>query len=387
MTVKDLFDFVFCCLSQDQQHQIEIAFKNNKPAAIYQAQENLVKEKYAYRCQKCGKTYPFLQLVNNDMLLDPKSFAKPTGTLYKVKKAAVLFCNSHYYVPNKKTLIKFELDSNQTSNQTDSIPIIGGVYHTKMSPDEHYIATETFGGTIQIIDTHSKLPIAKKQRTKVNGAFIFTHDHKLLYFFEDAIHCWDFLAHGDATVWTISEQRKKDYGYPKTVCSNILYNSSAQSYIFEFNGIVSTYVVAIKDMALQQEWLLPAAPTWSKLVYSSEQKQYTLSEKDYLVIYDLDFNIVEKFTPPHMISISDGNGQFPVTRHVSQHPHRTFLSPDGKWLLLDYFNYVILMRREDLDIKFCLFSYKGGTTRYMGFVDNDHIWYTWGDTTYIQQIK
>ena len=387
MTINDILDFVFCCLPPDQQEQIEVAIKNNEPAAIFRAQENLVKERYAYRCQKCGKLYPFLQLEHKGALLDPKLYAKPAGTLYKGKKAAVLFCNSHYYATNKKTLLKFEMDSNFAIQQSDSIPIMGGVYHTKMSPDKRYIATETFGGTIQIIDAHTKLPIAKKQRTDVNGAFIFTDDHKLLYFFEEAIHCWDFQNQANVIVWSISEQRKKALRYPTITCSDILYNSKEQTYIFDLKGVDSCYIVTIKDMALQQEWLLPAASARSHLVYSAEQNQYTLSEKDQVVIFDSDFNVVEKFTPPHIITHTDGGGTFPIVRHKYQHPQRTFLSPDGRWLLLDYFQYVILMRREDLDIKFCLFSYKGGATRYMGFMDNNHIWYAWGDTTYIQKIE
>ena len=56
---KELFDFVFCCLSQEQQRQIEIALKNNTPTPVYHAQENLVKEKAEYRCKKCGKNGDF----------------------------------------------------------------------------------------------------------------------------------------------------------------------------------------------------------------------------------------------------------------------------------------------------------------------------------------
>lgn len=387
MNAKDLFDFVFCCLPPDQQKQIEHASNSNLASIIYQAQENLIKEKYAYRCQTCGKTYPFLQLEHEDTLLDPESYAKPSGKLYKGKKSAVFFCKDHYYATNKKSLLKFELTWDRTFRQTDSYPIMGGVYHIIVSPDERYIATETFGGTLQIVDTHTKLPIAQKQKTSINGAFILTNDHKLLYFFEDAIRCWDFLGHTDTVIDTITDQQKAKYGYPKTVCKNILYNSTSQTYLFEFNGISSTYVVAIKDMASHQEWLLPAAPTRSKLVYSAEQDLYTLSQKDHVAIYDAAFHVVETFTPPRIKIIHDGGGRFPVTRHISQYPSRTFLSPDGKWILLDYFNYVILMGREDLEIKFCLFSYTGRATLHMGFVDSKHIWYAWGDTTYIQQIE
>lgn len=385
--VTDLFDFVFCCLTQEQQSQLEIALENNIPAPVHQAQENLVKEKSGYRCNKCGRFYPFLQLDYRNTLIDPKKYAKPTGNLYKGKKAAVVFSDHGYYAKNKKTLLKFEVDAEHNIRQTDTIPVMGGVCYTILSQDEKYIATATFPGTVEIIDTYTKQPVAKKQKTKNCGAFIFTHDHKVLYFFKDAIRCWDFLNHRDVIVWNIPEQQKLHFGYPKMVCDNILYNNRNQSYIFEFNGRKNTYVVAIKDMALEQEFLLPPAPTLSKLVYSKELDQYTLSTKDFVIIYDSNFCAVEKFSPPHIIRNLDGGGMFPVIRYKDDHPTRTILSPDGKWLLLDYSRTVILMKREGYEITFCLFSYTGKVAQHMGFVDCNHFWYTWGDTTYIQQIE
>lgn len=384
---KELFDFVFCCLSQEQQNQIEIAIKNNMPAPIYHAQENLVKEKSGYRCKKCGKLYSFLQLDYKHTLMNPQKYSKPAGNLYKGKKAAVVFCDRYYYAQNKKTLLKFEVDTEHNVRQTDTIPIMGDVYHTIVSQDEKYIATETFQGTIEVIDTYTKLPVAKKQKTPINGAFIFTYDHKLLYFFEDAIRCWDFINNEDMIVRSIPEQQKLHFGYPKIVCDNILYDSRTQTHLFQFNGRGDTYVVVQKDMGVERELQLPAAPTLSKLVYSEEQNQYTLTEKSHVVIYDSDFDVVERFASPRMICIHDGGGMFPVTRHVSEHPNRTFLSPDGKWLLLDYFNSIILMRREDKEICFCLYSYTGKAAQNMGFTDCSRFWYTWGDTTYIQQIE
>ena len=384
---KDLFDFVFCCLSQEQQSQLEIAFNNNHPTPVYQAQENLVREKCGYRCKKCGRFYPFLQLDYENTLIDPKKYAKPAGNLYKGKKAADVFSEHEYFAKNKKTLLKFEVDTAFNVSQTDIIPIMGDVYHTILSRDKKYLATETFRGTIEIINTQTKLPVAKKQKTRINGAFIFANDHKLLYFFEDAIRCWDFLNHQDVIVMAVSDAQKKHFGCPKIVCDNILYNNRTQIYLFQFTDKTHTYVLAIKDMALDREYLLPAAPIWGKLIYSAEQNQYTLVEKGHVVIYDSDFRVAERFASPRMIHIHDGGGMFPVTRHVSEHPNRTFLSPDGKWLLLDYFNSIILMRHEDKRIHFCLFSYTGNVAQHMGFVDCNHFWYTWGDTTYIQQIE
>ena len=104
------------------------------------------------------------------------------------------------------------------------------------------------------------------------------------------------------------------------------------------------------------------------------------------VIYDGNFNITETFAYPQLRRISDGGGIFPITQQTSGYPHRIFLSPDGRWILLDYFTSVLLMKHEGYEIKFSLFSYTGKTAQYMGFVDNQHFWYTWGDTTYIQEI-
>ena len=385
ITAKDFLDFVFCCLSQEQQSQLEIS--NHNPTSVYQAQENLVKETHGYRCKKCGRFYPFLHLDYDNMLIDPKTYAKPAGNLYKGKKSADVFSENEYYAKNKKTLLKFEIDEGKNIRQTDTIPIMGDVYHVILSQDKKYLATETFGGTIEIIDTQTKMPVAKKRKTNINGVCIFTNDHKLLYFFEDAIRCWDFLNNQDVIVVPVSDAQKQKFGYPKIVCYNILYNNRTQTYLFLFRDKTHAYVVAVKDMALDREYLLPPAPVLSELVYSEAQDLYTISENGYVTIYDSDFCVVERFLPPHIIKFIDGGGVFPVTRFVSDQPNRSFLSPDGKWLLLDYSYFIILMQRENKEIHFCLFSYTGKTAKHMGFVDCNHFWYTWGDTTYIQQIK
>lgn len=384
---KELFDFVFCCLSEAQKRQIGMAMENITPKTVYYAQDNLVAEKSGYRCDKCGKLYPFLRLDYQNTLIDPKNYAKLAGKNYQYKKAAVAFLERHYYAQNKNTLLKFEVDSDQSVRQTDTIPIMADVYHTIFSQDETYIATETFRGTIEIIDARTKQSVARKQKTPINGSFVFTDEHKLLYFFDDAIRCWDFLEKTDVIILPIPEQWKIHCGNAKVVCNNIFFNSKEQAYMFEFPGRKNTYVVSIKNMRLEREMLLPAVPALCKLVYSEKRNQYTHIDKDHVVIYDSNFDVVERFTPPHIIKIHDGGGKFPITRHKVLHPLRTYLSPDGKWLLLNYFNYVILMRHEDKEIQFCLYSYTGKTAQSMGFIDNDRFWYTWGDTTYIQKME
>lgn len=78
------------------------------------------------------------------------------------------------------------------------------------------------------------------------------------------------------------------------------------------------------------------------------------------------------FSEDDKLLYSNGGAYFPITIHENDYPHRIFLSPDGKWILLDYFMSVILMKRENYEIKYCLFSYKGRTAQDMGGVDSKH---------------
>ena len=86
ITANQIFDFLFCCLSPEQQAQIDVALANNLPAPIYEAQTSLIKEKQGYRCNKCGKIYPFLQLDHEGILYDPAHFSKNTKIIRKGKK-------------------------------------------------------------------------------------------------------------------------------------------------------------------------------------------------------------------------------------------------------------------------------------------------------------
>jgi len=387
--VNKLFDFVFCCLSQEQQEMVYIAAENHNPRAVYDAQQNLLREKHGYRCSICGKLYPYIELDYQDIQIDPRKYAKVAGTLRKGRKAAVVFDGQYYYAQNKKTLLKFEENTDDVFQKIDTIPIMGEVYHTIISSDEKYIATETFGGTIAVLDVNTKQYIAKKLQTKINGNFIFTQDNGLLFFHKDNIILWDFCRDAEHVVWSVPAEWK-NYGNPQKqihiVCANIIYNRKEQTYLYVCDAREKTYVVVLKDMQLQQVVELPGKPANSKLVFEENLNQYTLPTNNDVIIYDSDFCIVETIVPPHIVKNHDGGGIFPVTRHVTKNPNRVFISPDGKWLLLDYFTSVVLMRHEDFNVEYCLYSYTGKAAQHMGFVDNNHFWYTWGDTTYIQEI-
>lgn len=390
ITANQIFDFLFCCLSPEQQAQIDVALANNLPAPIYEAQTSLIKEKQGYRCNKCGKIYPLLQLDHEGILYDPAHFSKNTKIIRKGKKAAVIFQNHGYYAYSKNTLLKMEPDTEGNYQQTDEIPIMKEVYHAVQSPDERYIATETFRDTIDIIDSQTKQSIAKRRKTPLNGQFIFTEDNQLLYFFREAIHCWDFLHNSDEVIWQAPQQWKTCGDSNKEIrigCKNVLYNSLEHTYLFQCCAGNTTYLVFIQDLAFIKAERIENVPTLCELVYSPDTDRYTLPLQDSLVIYDSVFQVAEKLCVPQVLCIQDGGGMFPISRHKSRCPYRAFLSPNGKWLLLDYFNYAVLMNHESKEIKFCLYSHTGKVAQRMGFVDNDHFWYTWGDTTYIRQIS
>ena len=388
--MRKLFDFVFCCLPQEQQEMVYTAAENHNPRAVYDAQQNLLREKHGYRCSICGKFYPYIELDYQNMRSDPRKYSKIAGNLRKGKKAALVFGKQYYYAKNKKTLIKFEADSDGIFRETDRIPVMADVYICIVSDDEKYIATETLKGTIEIIDICSKQPIARKQNTPIRGKILFTPDNQLLYFYKDSIRLWDFQKNTDLAVWMVPEEWKQcdDPQRPiHIVCMSTFYNDREKAYFFVLDAREATYVVSMRNMELGRVVKLPGVPAGNKLVFEETLNQYTFATKDHVIVYDSDFRELEKFVPPCIVKNHDGGGIFPVARHSIRVPSRVYLSPDGEWLLLYYLGTVVMMRHEDLTIQFCIYSDTGKTATQMGFVDSSHFWYTWGDTTYIQEIS
>lgn len=130
---------------------------------------------------------------------------------------------------------------------------------------------------------------------------------------------------------------------------------------------------------------LPRTPAFVDLVFAEAVNQYTFCDGNDVLLYDVDFLAAERFSPPQIIELRSG-GTFPITRHKScPYPHRTLISPNKKWLLLDYLTAIVLMECKGRKVRFCLTS-QGGQLGRMGFLDSRHFWYTKGDTTYIQPI-
>lgn len=378
--------FLYCCLSQEQKEQLEKDLDNGKNQTAYLLQRNLVKEKEGFRCSVCGRFYPVKQIWYRDEMIEPKRAAKLAGKPEKFKKAAVAFCGDHYYAQSKKTLLKFEIDADRKARQTDEIPLMGGVCHAILSGDEKYIATETFGHTVEIIDASTKQIVGRKRQRRINGAFAFDQHNKLLWFFEDAIRCWDFLADKEEIIWQVPAEWKDSPQPGYVVCSNVICNRKDNSHWFQCNAGRADYAVVIKDRVVEKVVQLPHVPALHHLLYAQEQDVYTLTTEDSILLLDGNGQITETCACPQVQLTSDGGGEFCIARFSPKGPLRACLSPDGIWILLDYGTSVLLMRRKDGEICHCINSCTGRTAQRMGFVDNRHFWYTWGDTTYIQEI-
>ena len=100
--MRQLFDFVFCCLSEEQRKLVDASIENNDSKAVYDAQKNLLREKHGYRCSVCGKFYPYIELDYQNARTDPRKYAKAADTPRKGKKVAIVFNGQYYYAKNKK---------------------------------------------------------------------------------------------------------------------------------------------------------------------------------------------------------------------------------------------------------------------------------------------
>ena len=372
--------YLCCCITQQEREEIELEIADGKYAALYRHQERFVKEKHGYRCTACGAVHPYLRIEYEGTQIDPNVLSKPSGKVWKYKKAAEAYFADRYYARNRKSLLKFEMDAEGNMHLTDETPVMGGVYHTRLSGEERYLATETMSGTIGIVDIRTKELIAKKTKCGINGAFAFAQEEKLLYFYQNAIRCWDFLTGEEKVLWQTPGP------WNRTVCRHVTYNSRNCSHVFQLSACNEAYAVAVSGTAVAEPVQLPKMPVLSKLEYAEGLDCYTIAASGEGIVFDGQFGLVGTVPYPYLVKHSDGGGFFPVTRFGREQPQCIFFSPDGKWILLDYFTAVILMKAEGYAPKFCLFSYTGKTAQHMGFTDDGHFWYTWGDTTYVQEL-
>lgn len=379
-----------CCRTPEELAALRADMEAGNTTSARQIQSNLTKEKTGYRCTVCGAFYPFLTIRHMGDLIDHKSLSRPIGSLQKYKKSSEVFRGDHYYASNKKTLLKFRIDADGNACQAEEIPMMGGVYHVDVSDDGRYVATETFGGTIAVIDAETKETIARKRSCKLNGDFRLSHGERLLYYKDDAVHCWDFMEDRETVLW----QAPGDW-IPQTDNGRVYHSHCAavlrldrERMLFQLipGDSSGQYALILRGMTPEGLFRIEKSPVLSHLSYEPNLDQYTLPTRDKVIVYDRDFRPIDLITFPELRVYQDGGGIFPITKFEEQLLHHAYLSPEGNWVLLDYFNYILLMERHTGLLRYCVYSYTGRATRFMGFADEAHIWYNWGDSTYVMEI-
>lgn len=378
--------FLYCCLTQEQKEKLAEDLDNGRNQTAYLLQRNLIREKEGFRCSICGRFYPMQQIWYQGRINAPKAVARLAAKPAKFKKAAMVFCGDHYYAKNKNTMLRFDIGADKVASITDEIPVMNGVYHATLSMDEKYMATLTFGDTLAIIDLSTRQIIARKRNWHTNEAVAFTQQNQLLCFLKEEIRCWDFIRNKEWVIWQVPAEWKAAPKPVIVVCCNVFYNRSTNTHWFQCIDGKADYAVVIRDLAVDKVVQLPKVPAWHDLVYTPEQDLYTLTTGDCILLLDEDGRIKASYGYPQMSLTSDGGGEFCIVSFPPKGPQRAFLSPDGKWMLLDFFTAVMLMKREDGTIHHCISSSTGRTAPEMGFVDDRHFWYVWGDTTYIQEL-
>ena len=380
-------DYLFCCRTPEELEAVRLEVAQGQYQGVYRIQSNLAKEKTGYRCTTCGQGYPFLAIHHQGAVIDPKSLSRPIGRLSRHKKSACVFRGDHYYAVNQKKLLRFEISRDGNVCQTEEVPMMTGVYHVDVSPDERYIATETFGHTIAVIDAQTKETVGRKRSCDLNGAFRFDGGDRLLYFMDRAIRCWDFLENRDWILWQVPEdwayREGVEHSYAVT-CSTVL-RPDRERLVFQIHGAVNRAVV-LKNLEVQGVY--PLADSWvlSRLAHAPGLDQYTLADLERVYVYDSEFRLTDIFGYPALRCYQDGGGMFPVTVFENNALQHAYFSPEGKWVLLDYFHEILLMERESGCLRYCVYADKGGTSTGMGFLDERHIWYNWKDSTYIMEL-
>lgn len=371
-----------CCRTEAELLQLRQEMEAGNMAAAWSIQDNLAREKTGFRCSTCGRFFPALEIFHNGQPIDPKAISKPIGTLRKYKKSCDVFLGDHYYATNKKTLLRFEIAGDGSAVQTDEWPIMTGVYQVALSPAERYIATETFGHTIAVIDAETRQTIAKKQKLNLNGAYRLTDNGEFLYFQDHAIRCWHFLENREELLWQMPEAEIASGRH--IYCADLLALDRERTLI-RFGGAVSDLAVILRGITPIRELKLPAAQPHT-LSYQPRLDRFTLATQEKVLVCDSGFRQLDEFPYPNILTRQDGGGIFLIKEFDGKPLKHAHLSPDGKWVLLDFFTYLLLMDRETGALRYCVYSHTGTTSTQSGFVDSKHLWYNWGGSTCVMDI-
>lgn len=377
-----------CCRTDEELQQLRCELENSNHAASWHIQSNLSREKTGFRCNTCGSFYPALEIFHKGKSIDPKAISKPPGRLLKLKKFCNVFLSDHYYATNKKTLLRFDIDAEGNACQSDEFPIMGGVFYVAVSADERFIATQNNNGTIAVIDAETKQTIAKKRSKNLIGRFRFTPDNKFLYYLDDAIRCWDFLENQESILWQVPESwkgRDKHGELRHVFCSDMLCLDRERT-LFRLGGTVQDRAVILHGLTPIREVLLPEGCQHFTMTYQPRLDQYTLASEGQVLVCDGEFRQIDTIPIPRIQTRLDGGGMFPIKEFRAKPLSHAHLSPDGKWVLFDFHTYLLLMDREIGELCYCVYSYTGTASTKSGFVDNNHAWYNWADSTCIMEL-
>lgn len=386
-------DYLFCCLSPEQEEIVNLSGNQIKPGIVYQFQSNLTMGKKEVTCNICGKRYPVLQICDRNRTYLPEAVSKLKTSVKKCKKRAFLFLGNHYYAINRNNLQRYEVTDARMSTLTFEVMIPKGTYSIATDDHERYFACLNFSGTLTVVDVPGNRTVARKRQIGNVGNYTFTSegDNRILYFADNRIVRWDFIENKEEIVWTAPD-------HLSFICRNVVHNRSKAAVVFyclgrsygEGNQVFHIpFTITVQGNTVVDLRRIEGKDCLGHLVYSEELQRYSLFIDHVVRIYDDQFALLEEFDFPYFISYSDGGGLFPITRFAksSAVPAHVYLSPDDRWMLLDYFSYAVLMDHRTKEVRYCLYNYKSSPYPEMGFLDSNHFWYTNGDSTYIQDIR
>ena len=375
-------ELLTCCRTDAELEQMRKDVESGDRRARHRIQSNLIQEKTGWRCATCGKFHPMVEVHYNGVDLDRKPLSKPLGRRLKYKKWTRLFRGDHYYATQKKSLLRFDIDSSGTGVLTDEIPIMGDVEYFTVSGDDGLIATETFGKTAAVIDAVTKETIAKRRKLEGGNNFRFFDRDHLIYFKRDTgIFLWNFRECRETCLWTPPENWREPNKRPVVCCFNVL-EPEKGTLVYQLTAGIWCFALILDGLIPREPIRLPDKLALTNMTYCGER--YVLPLLDRAIVYDKNFRPIRELSYPEVTTRNDG-GIFPIETSTGDTPHHVHLSPNGRWALFDYHSELVLLDLEADKVRYFLWNH-WTTSNGAGFLDDHHLWYTWADSTYIMEL-
>lgn len=375
-------ELLTCCRTDAELEQMRMDVESGDRRARHRIQSNLIQEKTGWRCATCGKFHPMVEVHYNGVDLDRKPLSKPLGRRLKYKKWTRLFRGDHYYATQKKSLLRFDIDSSGTGVLTDEIPIMGDVEYFTVSGDGRLVATETFGKTAAVIDAVTKETIAKRRKLEGGNNFRFFDRDHLIYFKRDTgIFLWNFRECRETCLWTPPENWREPNKRPVVCCFNVL-EPEKGTLVYQLTAGIWCFALILDGLIPREPIRLPDKLALTNMTYCAER--YVLPLLDRAIVYDKNFRPIRELSYPEVTTRNDG-GIFPIETSTGDTPHHVHLSPNGRWALFDYHSELVLLDLEADKVRYFLWNH-WTTSNGAGFLDDHRLWYTWADSTYIMEL-